>query len=297
MGRLVVMRYPTKLFANLADHTYVKCGTGGKAWSCWGGKTGGTELRRGAGSTKRANAIAQPNERARITCYLINGVCHQAANRILLPAGITVRGARGYDVSEALFGTYGRPRGPLGTCRAPFDQHPNVTGDLPACAETSAPAAVKGVRKKASARALAARKMEQKYIRGVLAIYGKAVPLVRASARGLVGHDLEGFHLKLFMHKAQYNLGSKLDKRLSRKLEHIRLSAERSRMKVEEWFSNGEMTASEFVQAFNNETILFQETAVGALKPDRYQALFGLKPGDNVILADPRIIRRAFRNR
>jgi hypothetical protein len=53
MGELIGMRYPTELFANLADHTYVTCGTGGKSWSCWGGKTGGTELRRGAGSTLR----------------------------------------------------------------------------------------------------------------------------------------------------------------------------------------------------------------------------------------------------
>jgi hypothetical protein len=99
MGALVVMRYSTKMYAGLADHTYVMCGTGRKAWSCWGGKTGGTELRRGPGSTKRANAIAQQDERAGIMCYLINGVCHQAANRILYPAGILVTGARGYGVS------------------------------------------------------------------------------------------------------------------------------------------------------------------------------------------------------
>jgi len=138
MGKLVVMCYSTSLFANLADHTYVKCGTGGRAWGCWGGKTGGTELRRGTGSTKRADAIAEADERARIKCYLINGVCHQAANRILFPAGITVRGARGYDVSEALFGTYGRPRGPFGTCRSPFHKHAGITGDLPECVEARA---------------------------------------------------------------------------------------------------------------------------------------------------------------
>ena len=47
MGTLIAMRYPTKLFANLADHPYVMCSTGRKAWSCWGGKTGGTALRQG----------------------------------------------------------------------------------------------------------------------------------------------------------------------------------------------------------------------------------------------------------
>src|SRR5947199_331551 len=82
---LVVMHYPTDLFADAADHTYVKCEGGGRAWACWGGKTGGKELRRATGSTQRADAIAERDEKASITCYLINGVCHQAANRILLP--------------------------------------------------------------------------------------------------------------------------------------------------------------------------------------------------------------------
>ncbi len=297
MGALVVMRYPTKLFANLADHTYVKCGTGGKAWSCWGGKTGGAVLRQGVGSTNQANAIAEPNERARISCYLINGVCHQAANRILFAAGITVRAARGYDVSEALFGTYGRPRGPFGTCPSPFNQHTGVTGDLAQCVDTSIAKAPKGGRKTVAARSLRARRDEQKNIRGVLAIYRQAEPLTKASVRRLAGPDLEGFHLKLFMHKVEYSLRSGLDKSLSRKLQDVRLSAERSRMKIEDWFSHREMKASEFVKAFNKETILFQEAAAGVLKAKQYQALFGLEPGDTVILADPRIVKKVFRDK
>jgi len=296
MGTLVLMHYPTSVFANLADHTYVKCGTGGKAWSCWGGKTGGTELRRGAGSTKRADAIAEPNERAGITCYLINGVCHQAANRILLAAGMTVQGARGYDVSEALFGPYGRPRGPFGTCRAPFDQHPGVTGDLAQCADTLLAEAPKGRRQTAGARSRQRSRDEQRYIRGVLAIYRKAEPSTKALARGLAGPELEGFQLTLFMHKVQYSLRTGLDRSRSRKLQDVRLSAERSRMKIEDWFSHREMKASEFVRAFNRETILFQEAAAGVLKAKQYEALFGLEPGDTVILADPRIVKKAFRD-
>jgi hypothetical protein len=291
MGTLVVMRYPTALFANAADHTYVKCGTGGKAWGCWGGKTGGTELRRGTGSTKRADAIAQPDERAGIKCYLINGVCHQAANRILLPAGMTVSGARGYGVSEALYGTYGRPRGPFGTCLSPFNQYPEITGDLPECIE--ARAMQRKVTRKALTRSTEAGKREEKYIKGVLAIYGKDERTLR-SVKGLAGPDLAGFHLKLFMYKAEYNLGSKLDKSLSAKLRDIRLSTEWSRMKIEDIFTNQEMKPSEFVNALNTETILFQEAVAGALKAQQYKALFGLKPGENVILADPKIVKKVY---
>lgn len=297
MGTLVAMHYPTKLFANLADHTYVRCGTGGAAWSCWGGKSGGTELRRGMGSTKQADAIAEPNERARISCYLINGVCHQAANRILFPAGITVQGARGYEVSEALFGAYGRPWGPFGTCPSPFDQHNGVTGDLAECVGAAPLKVSKSARKRPARRAARAVREEQKYLRGVLAIYRRVQPLMRASARKLAGPDLEGFQLELFMHKVAYNLRGKVDRGLSRKLQAVRLSAERSRLKIEDWFSHKEMKASEFVKAFNNETILFQEAAAGVLKPAQYNALFGLEPGDSVILADPRIVKKVFGNK
>jgi hypothetical protein len=291
MGTLVVMRYSTRLFANLADHTYVKCGTGRKAWGCWGGKTGGTELRRGTGSTQRADAVAEADERARIKCYLINGVCHQAANRIVFHAGITVRGSRGYDVSEALFGTYGRPRGPFGTCPSPFNQHADVTGDLPECVETRAMR--QQVARKARALSPEASERERKYIKGVLAIYGEGVRTLR-SAKGLRGPDLAGFHLRLFMYKAQYSLGPKLDKTLSAKLKDIRMSAEWSRMKIEDLFTNDEMKTGEFVDAFNKETVLFQEAAANTLKPAHYRRLFGLKPGDTVILADPRIVKEVY---
>jgi hypothetical protein len=285
------MHYPIGALANRADHTYVKCGTGSKAWGCWGGKTGGTELRRGPGSTKRANAIAQPDERAGIKCYLINGVCHQSANRILLPAGITVSGARGYGVSEALYGTYGRPRGPFGTCLSPFNQYPGITGDLPECIE--ARAKQRKVARKALTGSAEARRREGKYIKGVLAIYAKDERTLR-SARGLAGPDLASFHLKLFMYQAEYTLGSKLDKSLSAKLRDIRLSTEWSRMKIEDLFTNKEMKPSEFVNALNTETILFQEAAAGALKAQQYKSLFGLKPGENVILADPKIVKKVY---
>jgi len=284
MGALVVMRYPTSLFANLADHTYVQCGTGGRAWSCWGGKSGGTALRRSAGSTRRADAIAEPDERAGVTCYLVSGVCHQAANRILLPAGITARGARGYEISEALFGTYGRPRGAFGTCRAPFDQHAGVTGDLPACAEDMATAP------------RAERRAEQRYLRGVLAIYRKAERRLK-SARGLPGPELAEFLVELFMHQARFRLGRTLDRSAARKLLEIRASTERSRMKLEEWFARKELTARAFVTAFDSETILFQEAMAGALDAGRYRALFDLRRGETVILADPRIVRRAYGGR
>jgi hypothetical protein len=284
VGTLVVRHYRSGLFAKLADHTYVECGAGAKAWGCWGGKTGGAALRQGSGSTRRADAIAEPDERAGITCYLVNGVCHQAANRILLPAGITARGARGYEVSAALFGVYGRPRGGFRACRAPFEEHAGVTGDLPECA-----GAARGGRTLPAGE----RRAERRYLRDVLALYRRAERRLR-SVRGPVGPELEDFLVELFMRQVRHRLGGGLGRAATRKLRDIRASTERSRLQLEEWFAREALTAGEFAAAFNTETILFQDAVAGVLAARQYRALFGLRRGEAVILADPRIVRRAY---
>jgi len=288
MGTLIAMAYPTPLFANQADHTYVKCGTGKKAWSCWGGKSGGKVLRRSTGSTQRADKIAQPDEKAGIKCYLINGVCHQAANRILLPSRITVRGARGYSISEALFGTYGR----VGhwPCKSPFNQYKNMTGDLPQCVE--APADESKARKGASLALTEADKLDWHYIKGVLDIYAKAVKMMKAKAIGPV--EAESFHIQLFMYMAAFHLGPMLDKALSSKLKQVRIKIEKERIKDETEFSNNEMNAQEFVDAFNKATIEFQDEMASVMKPEQYETIFDLKVGDHVLLADPKIVKKVF---
>lgn len=90
----------------LADHTYVTS-SDGYAWGCWGGSIGGNQICQGNGNSAVAACLSQPNSHAGIT-YLITGVCHQTANRILYPAMVIVSGARGYWLSSLLYGTYGR---------------------------------------------------------------------------------------------------------------------------------------------------------------------------------------------
>lgn len=288
MGTLIAMAYPTALFANQADHTYVKCGTGKKAWSCWGGTSGGAEIRRGTGSTQRADRIAQPDGKAGIKCYLINGVCHQAANRILLPASITVRGARGYSISEALFGAYGR----VGhwPCKSPFDQYKSVTDDLPECVE-----APSKLRMAAPAVLTAADRLDWHYIKGVLEIYREAEPMMRAKT--IVPVDAEVFHVKLFMHMAQFHLGPMLDKALSNRLKQVRSKIEKVRVKAETAFAGEKkekMAAREFVDAFDKATIQFQDEMANAMTLEQYRTLFDLNRDDRVILADRSIVKRVF---
>lgn len=88
------------------DHTYAisSCGL---RWGCWGRANGGAQLSSRVGSSAIADCLSQPNSEAGIR-YGITGVCHQTANRILLPAGITVQGCAGYRLSVAAFRVYGR---------------------------------------------------------------------------------------------------------------------------------------------------------------------------------------------
>ncbi len=270
MGILVAKKYPTKLFLKAADHTYVECGTGGKAWGCWGGKTGGTAFNSGTGSTKRADCIAQPNERAGITRYLIDGVCHQAANRILVPAGILVTAARGYSISSAIFGTYGK---------SPFNQCIGVTGDLPECLTAKKSLAAARIPK------LPLKEGEDKHTRAIKQAYNKfdavaATPL-----------DAMKFHADLFDREVKFRLGEDLGKaarglRLAIEgveLEHYQIA-----------LASKDMSPAEFIKSFNQMTLKFQDDIAGAVNKTQYKKLLSLDRDEKVVLADPDIIKTLY---
>lgn len=102
------------------DHTYVTSDCGFQ-WGCWGRAAGGRPLpsARGTGDSLIADCLSQPNSEAGID-YLNTGVCHQTANRILLPAGqVLVIGCNGYGTSTFLWGVYGKGTWPeLHSCNA-----------------------------------------------------------------------------------------------------------------------------------------------------------------------------------
>lgn len=58
--------------------------------------------------------------------YLVSGVCHQAANRILYPARVIVSKAKGYTISSSIYGDYGLGRwSQLDRC---LDSHEGLPG-------------------------------------------------------------------------------------------------------------------------------------------------------------------------
>lgn len=284
VGTLVVMRYPTKLFAKAADHTYVECAGGGRGWSCWGGKTNGTELRRATGSTRRADAIAEPDERANITCYLINGVCHQAANRILRPANITVRDARGYPLSEALYTAYGRQL--FWPCRGGDYQHPNVVGDLPECAPAEPTAAEDEAPTEAD-------ELDRAYLEDAQVIYDRYTAAMSAAEEAQEPPDRirSEFHLMLFAHMLDFRLGAIMEDTTRDRLLRVRGETEERQLSVESAYAGGELREpAALVSAVNSLTIDFQQQIAEHTTDAQYEALFELPKAELIVLADPDIM-------
>ncbi|MBL4570702.1 MAG: hypothetical protein JKY21_06065 [Alcanivorax sp.] len=282
MGTLIAMKYPTKMMLELADHTYVQCGTGQKSWGCWGGKTGGDAFNQGTGSTRRADAIAGQDEKAGITCYLVNGVCHQAANRILSPANILVAKARGYGVSSLMFSAYGKVR--FWPCHAPFHRHTDIHGDLTACQPQD--------EKLTGWAAPGNTKAMQRYLKSVKNAYRR----FSEKEAGLV--DNMAFNLSLFRHELQLRLGNDSPQELKGLLQ----AKEAQEVRHAELFERGNnkgktmntTDAADMVREFNALTLEFQDDLANCLSETRYQKLVLLKRDERIRLADPDIICRLY---
>ena len=277
MGTLVAMHYT--IAGGVADHTYVMCSTGNAAWGCFGGTAGGHPLRQANGSTMRADRIAGQNGTGNLNCYLINGVCHQAANRILFPSGITVTGASGYSVSRSMYGIYGRPNGLFGTCNSQFNKHHNVHGDLPDCVPV-------GIRQTGTTYSQEAGSVRPEYgqmgqddIQGEIELYERAN-----------WEWSEELGVELFAHMVTSHLGLGISGHLETQLRNIRAVTERKRMELDEVYHNEELDIIGYATGFDELTIAFQRQTADVLSAEQYVNLFGLGPENPVTLADPNII-------
>jgi hypothetical protein len=286
VGTLIAMARGISALGDRADHTYVRCGTGVRAWGCWGGKTGGREIGRGVGSTARADRIAGPVERGGITCYLVNGVCHQAANRILIPTGgVLVTKAKAYWLSAALYSTYGRTL--IWPCRGAFHQHSNVAGDLTECTDKAQSTAARA-RAALTTEAL----LDWNYAQQALALHAQA-PSTREAVLSPRGEE---FQLATFMHMARFRLGPMMDANLARKLLAARTKVEKRFTRAIATYASGRESKGSPLQALaltvDDVAIDFQDRLGSLLTSERYKMLLGLKREERIRLADPRIVRR-----
>lgn len=287
MGTLVIRHYPTSLFLKAADHTYVECGSGAKGWACWGGKENGKFRRQGSGSTRRADAIAEIDEKANITCYLINGVCHQASNRILRPAKITADGVRGYTLSVIAFGPYGRERTRYETCRAPLLDYADVSGDLPQCAGEPKDG---GPGEPVSATPLYDYQ-DQNYMSAVAALYASDDAARDTSVRGLYDSQMELFKL-LIAHKVRRGRRSLANSKYERLME-ARARFELGRLEAEHEIA-GFDSRVEFAGAFDKLTLTFQDEAAEILDSQEYEALLDLSRDERIVVSDPDILNGVY---
>lgn len=284
MGTLVAKAYPTRLVFGLADHTYVECGNGGRGWKCFGGKTGGHAIRTATGSTARADAIATPTEHSGLACYAVNGVCHQAANRILLAAQITVEGARGYGVSHAMFGVYGRVG--IWPCSSNFQRHEGVAGDLAACREQYGDA---------SSSLSTTQSEDGEYVRSTLAIYDANAGIF-ASERSLDAgdarrEDVAAFHLELFGNMVDFKLGSEATHgSLRGRLLEVRREIEARQQSVERRHAAEDLFGSALADEVDQIAKDLQDAIAGVTSDDQYQRLLGLPKDDVVAVTDRQVI-------
>jgi len=106
-----------KALEGKADHTYVigvDQKTGDRlVWNCGGAYEGGRELTQGQADGLKCDCISLRKEDIKLAGgmagirYGIDGVCHQAANRIMYPAGLIVSKARGWKLSSYIYGRLG----------------------------------------------------------------------------------------------------------------------------------------------------------------------------------------------
>ncbi len=268
MGQLIAKRYRTSMMAYLADHTYVECGAG-KAWGCFGGSKNGEAISAGEGSTARANAIAEPNGEAGVGRYLIDGVCHQAANRILLPANRLVTEARGYWLSVSIFGTYGR---------SAFNMRPDVMGDLEACVSSK------------TSTTLRARDIPSGTLR-----------LIRSNRASMARFDFKTSSSEL----ATFNVNRFMkDLSLQRQIQSPKssLSGLKLAKNTTELFldfmgkelRNDKIGPVEYVREFDRMTDKFQDDAANALSKDDFVRVFRVSPEERIRLSDPESVDMVF---
>jgi len=278
MGTLVAKAYATAMVAGLADHTYVECGAGARGWGCWGRKTGGNAIASGIGSTVRADAIAAADEKAGITCYGINGVCHQAANRILIESGQLVTRARGYWVSDAIFGPYGRPRPILGMCAAPFYRHDGMTGDLPEC-----------VGSPPSAKRIAPRKagIPSDHLLRYARLAADDLAQAGGTDAALGVDEMLAFSRRAFARMIEHRMPKTFAPKRAALLHERRASFEGHRVDAETLLVQRARSATDFANSLNSLTLQFQADVANTLTEQQYKRFLGLGRDEPVVLIEP----------
>jgi hypothetical protein len=270
----------------LADHTYVTC-AGGYAWPCWGRSGGGRIISAGTGSSAQANCISWPSSTAGLI-YGVTGVCHQTANRILWPAGITVSRAKGYWASFLAYGTYGTDVAAwlirLGVCST-------STGEIPQCG-----ARARGPSSEREVGELPPDRKDRALVRDIKALYLKNVSPQehkrRMTVRGATDLKTVGGETRLVM---QHRLGRTVKAARVKDIQTIQTELFSAKEEIGMRLHEGKIGGEELAQKMNAAVNKALKDCLKSLGRDDYTRLIELDPGESVNIVDPKIAAKAYK--
>jgi hypothetical protein len=248
--------------APFLDHAYVTSSKG-HAWPCWGGAEDGREICSGPGDAGVADCISEPDSEAGIE-YGLTGACHQTANRILWPAGVTVSKAGGHALSALLWGVYGTP-----TQAAEREWRERI-------ARCSGSPAVNAASNPASG------KEEKEYMEKLIGLHLQTVErgpleILAQETELLIGYRLPGAG-RILIEKVK----SVQKELLVRKeaLDQVLLSRS--------------VGGGQYALEVNSLIHKALEQCLRFLKPDQFERLFGLKPGARCDVVVPEIAAKYY---
>lgn len=270
----------------LADHTYVTCAAG-YAWPCWGRSAGGSIICAGAGSSAKANCLSWPGSTAGLV-YGVTGVCHQTANRILWPAGVTVHRAKGYWASVLAYGVYGTDTvawlARLAACSG-------TSGEIPECLPRAAGAVKRS--QKASADEmikLPGDAKDRALVKRIGALYQKGVtPLEhkrRLTLKGAVDYKTLAGETKLVM---QSNLGSTVKAAQIKDIQAIQMDLFGMKDELGQRLHAGSIGGEELAMKVNAAVNKALKSCLKSLGKEAYSKMFELEPGEEMNVVDPKI--------
>lgn len=275
------------LLEKFADHTYVGSSEG-HSWGCWGRSKGGEAICSGDGDPAIANCLSRTRSGAGIT-YGITGLCHQTANRILAPAGITVHEADGYGLSLALFGTYGFHLDSI--MRYSAGSELRFGGEVAALGEWVARQLACGL-KPAERRYTFEKASEEEYFNRITEHHnrilrsGEAESGDEREATRFVAEELAVF--------AGLRLGRQLERSQVVSIVDVNKDVHQEKTTIVKSFDSGVLRGrglADEVNEVGNNILAEAQRVLGA---DDFQAVFGVKPGERLNIVDPEIAESVY---
>ena len=295
----------------LGDHTWVASDQSGVCWNCLGGgptyycgpnrwhggkyvPPEGDQICSGDGDVASATCMGNPKQSTFLgipssagIVYLINGVCHQIANRVLYWTGATVEAAAGYWFSSTTFGTWGTTVPP--TCYDPFIVGPVIPA-VAVAYEASVLVDWWTRTSNCEPAGLLAPQPQSAHAAKVLALLEAARPQAPSSRADLVKLHLQEVQLTL-----THRLGPQFDPAAVAATTNLfaqRYAQVAAPPAPPAPAAGGSIDAKLVAQRFNEDASRFYSTVAEKLGATAYRQVFDAEPGAYVGLVNPESLAR-----